>query len=71
MKKLCARRRHADLPDPMKALSVYVGAQCIGFLLSRGRQGVEAFDAETRSLGLFPDQKRAAAAVSRAGDRHG
>jgi hypothetical protein len=36
-------------------LSVYDGHQvCIGFVLARGRQGFEAFDAAAeRSLGLF------------------
>jgi hypothetical protein len=33
-------------------------------LLPRGKQGVEAFDADERSLGIFPDQKTAAAAIS-------
>jgi hypothetical protein len=59
-------RRNADLPDSMNALGVYVGSKCIGFLLPRGRQGVEAFGADDRSLGVFPDQKHAADAVSAA-----
>jgi hypothetical protein len=29
----------------------------------RGKSGVEAFDADTRSLGLYPNQKAAADAV--------
>jgi hypothetical protein len=32
--------------------------------LLRGKAGVEAFDADDRSLGVFPDMKTAAAAVS-------
>jgi hypothetical protein len=32
--------------------------------MSRGALGVEAFDADDVSLGLFPDQKSAAAAIS-------
>ena len=36
----------------------------IGFLLPHGREGVEAFDADTRSLGLFSDQRSAAVAVA-------
>lgn len=44
---------------------VYDGQQvCIGFTVSRGKAGVEAFDIDNRSLGIFPDQKSAAAAVS-------
>lgn len=51
--------------DPITLQSVYDGTTCIGFLLPRGRQGVEAFDCNTRSLGLYPDLKSAADAVSR------
>jgi hypothetical protein len=47
-------------------LSIYSGQQCLGFALARGRQGVEAFDVEGVSLGCFPDQKAAMAAVSAA-----
>jgi hypothetical protein len=55
--------------DPCACLSVYipdaggVGTRCVGFLLSRGRSGFEAFDADTRSLGLYPNQRAAAVAV--------
>jgi hypothetical protein len=35
-------------------------------LLSRGKQGIEAFDADHRSLGLFVDALAAANAVSEA-----
>ena len=55
--------------EPFACLSVYVpgaggvGTRCVGFLLNRGRRGFEAFDADTRSLGIFPDQKAAADAV--------
>jgi hypothetical protein len=45
-------------------LSVFNGSRCIGHLLLRGRQGVEAFDADARSLGVFPDPKSAAAVVA-------
>jgi hypothetical protein len=34
-----------------------------GFLLSRGREGVEAFDSLERSLGVFADAKLAHAAI--------
>ncbi len=57
-------RGRPDLSDPMTALSVYDGSRCIGFLMPRGRQGIEAFDADDRSLGLFLTQKSAADAVS-------
>jgi hypothetical protein len=48
-------------------LAVYAGQQCIGFLMRRGKAGVEAFDVEDRSLGLFPDQRAAIAAISERG----
>jgi len=42
---------------------VYDGRACLGFLLSRGRAGFEAFDREERSLGLYPTAPAAANAV--------
>jgi hypothetical protein len=42
---------------------VYDGRACLGFVLSRGRAGFEAFDREERSLGLFPTAPAAANAV--------
>jgi hypothetical protein len=47
-------------------LSIYSGQQCLGFVLPRGKTGHEAFDVEGKSLGLYPDQKAAAGAVSAA-----
>ena len=47
--------------------ALYSGQTCLGHLLSRGRAGAEAFDRNDRSLGVFPDLKSAAAAVSAAG----
>jgi hypothetical protein len=32
--------------------------------MPRGRQGIEAFDADDRSLGIFPNMKAAADALS-------
>jgi len=32
---------------------VYDGRACLGFVLSRGRAGFEAFDIEERSLGVY------------------
>ena len=43
--------------------SVYDGQRCIGFLLSRGRAGVEAFDCDERSLGVYPTQGEAVNAI--------
>jgi hypothetical protein len=54
--------------DPTQAgfLAVFNGQTCIGHLLLRGKSGVEAFDADDKSLGLFPDQKSAADALTQA-----
>ena len=56
-------REATPLDYVMQALAVYDGQRCIGRLLPRGKQSVEAFDADDKSLGIFPDQKTAAAAV--------
>jgi hypothetical protein len=47
--------------------SVYDGRERVGHLLLHGKQGVEAFDANEVSLGLYPDPKTAAAAISARG----
>ena len=47
--------------------TVFAGqTSCIGFLLSHGKLGHEAFTADEHSLGLFPTQREAAAAIMRA-----
>ena len=46
--------------------SVYAGQVCLGFILDRGSAGFEAFSADEKSLGLFPTQREAAAAIMRA-----
>jgi hypothetical protein len=45
--------------------TVYSGQVCIGFILARGPAGFEAFSADEKSLGLFPTQRDAAAAIMR------
>jgi hypothetical protein len=54
------------LPD-IGGRMVYVtsGASTIGHLLSRGPQGFEAYDTADKSLGIFPTQKEAIAALMR------
>jgi hypothetical protein len=62
-----SRDRKANLPDlAMQALAVFDGQTCIGHLLSRGKAGFEAYDRDDRSLGIYPDQKSAADAISEA-----
>ena len=46
--------------------SVYAGRQLVGFLLDRGKLGVEATDALGRSLSIYISPKAAADAVSTA-----
>jgi hypothetical protein len=64
------KRKQAEPAEPVRMLSVYmpgIGGRstvCIGHLFLRGRSGVEAFDANTVSLGIYPDQKSAADALT-------
>jgi hypothetical protein len=46
--------------------SVFHGATCVGHVVSRGTLGVEAFDVDDKSLGLFPTQEQAVNAVDAA-----
>ena len=43
--------------------SVYDGQRCCGHVISRGRDGFEAFDLDDRTRGVFPTQKAAAGAL--------
>jgi hypothetical protein len=36
---------------------------CLGFLLCRGRNGIEAFDRDEHSLGVFADERAAVTAI--------
>ena len=45
-------------------VAVYDGRACLGHVLERGKAGFEAFDADNRSLGIFPSQREAAAAIT-------
>jgi hypothetical protein len=45
-------------------LAIYDDKKCIGHLLIRHRAGVEAFDSDDHSLGVYPDIDAAADAVS-------
>jgi hypothetical protein len=54
------------MSDAAVMVSVFAGQRCIGFLLRRGREGIEALDSDGRSLGLYASPIEAAAAVERA-----
>jgi hypothetical protein len=56
------RATSPDKPPPL--VSVYEGRQLLGFVLSRGPDGFEAFDSGERSLGIFATMKKAADAIS-------
>jgi hypothetical protein len=60
------RSREATATRRPCLATVFAGQTCIGFLLSRGKLGHEAFTADERSLGVFPSMKLAASAVSEA-----
>jgi hypothetical protein len=53
----------AAKPAAASMLSVYDGRLAIGFILRRGRSGVEAFTAADESLGSFPSENAAAVAI--------
>ena len=46
-----------------KIACVYHEQTCIGFLLARGPAGVEVFDHDEHSLGVFADEYAAATAI--------
>jgi hypothetical protein len=58
------RRRHSAVESRTRMLTVYDGQRALGFLLPRGRGAFEALDVHDHSLGLFPSQRAAAAALS-------
>jgi hypothetical protein len=43
--------------------TVYFDEVCCGFILRRGRDGVEAFTSELKSLGLHPSEDEAVRVV--------
>jgi hypothetical protein len=50
-------------PSSWKA--IYHGQQCVGHIIHRGPLGVESFDREDASLGLFPTEADAINALDR------
>jgi hypothetical protein len=57
-------REHSSEAGETALQAVYSRQRCIGFLLSRGKLGFEAFGANEKSLGIFPNEKAAADAIS-------
>jgi hypothetical protein len=56
------KRKWSPAPN---MLAVYSGQKATGFLIRRGRAGVEAFDITGASIGIFPTQHQAIMEVSR------
>jgi hypothetical protein len=56
--------RNSSASPKTTLVTVYDGT-CIGFVLSRGKLGFEAFDNHEHSQGLFGTQQEAAAALSK------
>jgi hypothetical protein len=50
--------------DIMQALAVFDSRTCLGHIMPRGESGIEAYDRDDRSLGVFSDQKAAADALA-------
>jgi hypothetical protein len=49
---------------------VYAADQrCLGFILSRGREGYSAFNADARPIGMFKTQAEAANAIYAASEK--
>jgi hypothetical protein len=52
-----------NAPPPM--VWVYGGQNCIGFVVWRGKRGVEAFSTSDGSLGVFKSRGEAAVAITK------
>ena len=50
-------------PTTTAMLSIYSSRQCVGWIIARGKLGFELFDADQKSLGIYPTQHAAAAAL--------
>jgi len=55
----------SESPETPRLVSVTNGGVCTGFFFPRGPCGVEAFDANNKSLGIFADATSAATAVEK------
>jgi hypothetical protein len=44
---------------------VHNGKECVGHVIARGKTGFEAYDADDKSLGVFPSSREAAAVLVR------
>jgi hypothetical protein len=54
-----------NLQAPTSWAAIMLGCRCLGHIVSRGVCGVEAYDANDKSIGTFPTQAAAADALGR------
>jgi hypothetical protein len=57
-------KHHPSDTGASRVAQVYDGRVCLGFIIGRGRDGFEAFNANDKSVGLFGTVKLAADALS-------
>ena len=50
-------------PTMPRLTPIFAHQRCVGFLVSAGPRGVEAYDANEKSLGIFPNAIEAAVAI--------
>ena len=55
----------SESTETLRLIPVLNGCACAGFLIGRGPRGVEAFDADEKPLGVFPDAISAATAIEK------
>jgi hypothetical protein len=60
------RRNMSESAETSPLVAIMDGGDCAGFIIGRGACGVEAFDKDESSLGVFPDAPGAAAVVKNA-----
>jgi hypothetical protein len=53
-------------PPSPSSLAIYDGQTCIGHVISRGKSGVEAFDRNDVSIGIYPTKGAAIGALTHA-----
>jgi hypothetical protein len=58
-----ARRRRSPEATIQRAVSVYDGRECVGFIIVRGKTDYEAFNRDERSIGTFKTQREAVGAI--------
>jgi hypothetical protein len=55
----------APAKQPSSWLAVYDGTTCVGHVITRGKLGAEAFDADDHSVGIFASMAEAADALTK------